>query len=450
MANQGNTGSERGSSRSRIPHSRSLNPITSSSFRRGSGDRVSSSSSPQRPAPPESLTYGRTSQPKVSSPERQSTYDSSMAEQERTLRIMQLENFEREREMFKQERAMWESEREKLNAKIEHLGFLIQDLGGLSSSVVGSGSNYSLSPPASRTSFKPTSLSYDLHPRASQPGPSTMQPAWRPGTSEAQSGRQVPSAGYQKGTGQLGAIREAKRLTKQTSMPALGSAFARRTTQATPSDAPSMIGEGIDVSHIDSSLDGIPLKRSAVSSTGWAKPFPGQHLEGSEQNPLVGRDSASPGLQTALSPYKPYLTKDAGHTPLPPKGKSAETSPQDESPETPRASVLAAAEGLRTVTEDEEESVGSHDEDPELSGHLTLSNDPDKDEHFLSGVHSRLMTGSTRPTAAPPSDTTASSVTGEEDPQVLEGAEADIPLRFKPAVNFGSSFGSASQQGNRK
>jgi len=190
--------------------------------------------------------------------------------------------------------------------------------------------------------------------------------------------------------------------------PSLDDALSPRSR---PVDRP--VAVSVPIQMLDSSLDGITLKSTALPRAIVAKVSSPPYLNLAPQSaePIP---ETKPRMQISLpdlgSPGE-NLTRHAGHTPkaiIGPDAEGSDSSPPD------------------------------IDEDPALQGPLSLQNDDNKDNDFLRLLHQKLL-DEARNILSRPSDL---DMEENSDDESLGQPDPEPDLRFKMTTNFGTAFGS--------
>ncbi|KAI9812738.1 MAG: hypothetical protein M1827_004494 [Pycnora praestabilis] len=341
-----------------------------------------------------------------------STTSSAYVEQSRALMEQQRKVSEQERALFAQERKLWDTERQALSARIKELEVAVESNQGRRS-----------------TELSPGLPSRDL---VSSSGKLLYNTPGRSGSAPAA----ITGANHYSKVDTSDKFWEGLSSRK-------GSA-ASRTFSDSPKDesrlpciveseSPTRKPGGIDISHVQTGLDGITLKLSAVAPDVIAKvmsPSGESALQSpSPTRPLSGKWTK----QGVLSSYHPSLTKDAGHTPMARHldGNSSGMETPIQAHHLHRPSVAVPREELSP----DEQTL---DDDPELQGPFGLVNNGDQDKAFLNKLNTKLLVEA-RKVVYLPSET--SSVNGDEEGPPVEHAEPEVRLKIKRSMNFGSAFG---------
>lgn len=368
--------------------------------------------------------------PKITQPLPQSLLDASYIDQSRELLESQRLNFEAERGLFAKERRLWDQERTLLRTKLAELESLLkaqrpQTNGSTPHLVFGTpqyqGSN-------------------DAECHSTQ--------VWE-GTSPGGRPTRVFRDEGISGNGHHSPINEGN----GTIPPSLDAALSPQSRAA---DALASIP--VPIEKLDSSLDGITLKSSALPPGVVARvitpPSPSS-LDGSPGSAPAG--AARPGMEhrnslklklSELGPPNENLVRDAGHTPMAiieADGSQRSTMAPTPHPEETEdiegeeAPVAPVATTIRQPTERAESYFPDPPDDPALKGPLGLTNDEEHDNSFLSELDQRLLDQARRVLSS-----TAQSAGADESDSELPSKgepEQEPEIKFKKSTNFGTAFG---------
>ena len=222
-----------------------------------------------------------------------------------------------------------------------------------------------------------------------------------------------------------------------SSVPSLDAALSPRSRAVdTPASGSSV---PVPIEKLDSGLDGITLKSSALPPEIVARvmtppsPFPTAEISPSipHRQSLERRNSLKLKL-SELGPPDRNRTMDAGHTPM--AIIDGETSGQH-SPA--RDVVDKHSEPDHRPTENAESYFPDLPEDPALKGPLSLLNDEDHDNGFLSELDQKLL-DQARKLVGPACKQKGQTETFAEPPSQTE---PEPELKFKNTTNFGTAFG---------
>ncbi|EEQ87034.1 uncharacterized protein BDCG_02154 [Blastomyces dermatitidis ER-3] len=323
-------------------------------------------------------------------------------------------SFERERAAFAEERKLWEKERSIMRHRIAELE---------------QGQRRTARVERTRMASHPhrSERAHDVHHVWEGSSP-TMQPTrvfWDENEEQSPQGLRHPS-GHNHGVGLP---------------PSLDEALSPR---ARPVDRQSTVGVPIEL--VDSSLDGITLKSTALGPDILAKassaspsevisPSPDQTMD----SKLVETKKPVPIARSELGPPQENLVRDAGHTPMTVIDPGVATSNistevgtlTTESPLAPRQTL-----------EPGETYSPEVDEDPALQGPLGLKNDKKQDIEFLEALDQKLLNEARRLAGPGPtshSDELENNLSDDEQP--LSEPEPETGIKFKHSTNFGSAFG---------
>lgn len=193
----------------------------------------------------------------------------------------------------------------------------------------------------------------------------------------------------------------------------------------------------IPIEMVDSSLDGITLKSTGLPPSVVAKISSSQ--EGSARSSPKDSNPKQPPRPVSFLPPD-QTDKNAEHTPTAVAPSDSDVSglssagtdiPAEYQPLVPHT-TLEPVERPPT-------HLPQIDEDPELTGPLTLLNDKDLDRVFLQELDEKLMQEAQRPRAD--SLTSPTSMMSGSDPE--HDSEPEPELRFRRGTtNFGTAFGS--------
>lgn len=330
-------------------------------------------------------------------------------EQSRSLLERLQANFERERAAFAEERKLWNMERALLKSRITLLESTRKD-----------GSDRS-----NGTSSKAAHLRTDF---SFQGRPDSRDPSQQNGGSNngGQNGHHVWEGSSP------GSMRPTRVFPDENNFGHQPSLDAALSPQSRAVDRSMETSVSVPVEKVDSELDGIRLKSTALPPDVAAKvvksnPEPQRRMpEGRTPLKLKLSDLGAPDEN---------LTRDAGHTPMAILGTESYQSPTDdmageENPLTP------------TTTRQQLQPVESSDsyfpldlpDDPALKGPLSLQNDAEADKSFLSELDQKLL-DEARKAVSGPSDEHDDS--DDDDDQ----NEPDSELKLKDSTNFGTAFG---------
>lgn len=386
-------------------------------------------------------------------------------EQSRALLDIQRKNFERERKTFEAERKLWDAERKMLLLKIADLELKSnQKLGNKrrysnehpSSSVQTFRSNFGNVSNFSSSNFsKQSSAKSDHHPVWETPDmAAVVTRVFPPETDKHKSDQHLPS------------------IAESGISPTLDGALSPNRQPGNQHHSASV---SIPIERLDSSLDGINLKSTALPPSIVAKVIspseisPNSHSPGSRTPTGVAVTKAPQVPTSLLIPSPPNLKTNAGHTPLafegsvtvsegpsdvstpirPQELSSAPAEPRPVRPPTERADSYfpdispQKSESIDTFGAHEPLASAMENEDKELKGPLTMESDHKEgsDNAFLSELDAKLLMEAKR-IISPQSDSTEP---GPDDIARTEGDDLeDGPrLRLKKSTNFGSAFGSS-------
>lgn len=358
--------------------------------------------------------------------------------QSRSLLESQRLNFERERLLFAEERKLWDMERSVLKSRIAELESAARN-GNTEAQAGHFRSDYR---------FQNNAWSSGLW----QPNGA---PAARDGDSQQQQEHPVwegPIAGTQRPARVFPDEDDLQGRPNLYIPPTEANGFGLRTSldaALSPQlfDRSAEISMPVPIEKVDSQLDGITLKSTALPPDVVAKVMtPPTSLSPTSSPPKGEPDTKSPSLKLKLSDLgqpQENLTRDAGHTPMAILGTETEASVAQSPSETEleEAEVLEREEAplAPVVTKQPVESGDSYfpvvDDDPALTGPLTLENNEAADSSFLSQLDRRLLDEARKAILGGE----LSTIKVEED-SATEG-EPDPELKLKASTNFGTAFG---------
>ncbi|KAJ6107903.1 hypothetical protein N7523_009226 [Penicillium sp. IBT 18751x] len=359
------------------------------------------------------------------------TLDTSYATylaQSRNLLEKQRTHYEQERELFAQERRLWEQERSILRAKIAEL----------ESSLRSTRNHFIVSATSSKPNF--------AAPQFQGPGDCHSAQVW-----EGSSPGGRPTRVFRDEE-----IPDNTHLSPITDNPP--SLDAALSPQSRAVDAGVTISVPVPIEKLDSRLDGITLKSTALPPDVVARvitpPSPSP-LETPSDPPSVHARSELErrnSLKLKLSELPPpneRLLKDAGHTPMAiieadgSQRSTKEASPMEGPPCNEEEAPLAP---MVTQIHQPPESCESYfpdlPDDPGLKGPLGLTNDEEHDNNFLNALDQKLqdqaLLSQAKRILSPAPETID---THETDPELPEQGEQEPEFRFRKSTNFGTAFG---------
>ncbi|KAL4933119.1 uncharacterized protein BDV17DRAFT_147444 [Aspergillus undulatus] len=341
-------------------------------------------------------------------------------EQSRSLLDRQRTNFDRERILFAEERQLWKKERELLKLRISELESLLKSRG------VAIGAVHPLGP-------------HSISPSQVWEGSSPMSRPTRvfPDEEKTDTSEQGGNS------------------NSHSSLPAasLDAALSPKSHPFEPSASIS-----VPIEKLDSTLDGITLKSSALHPDVVARvmtpPSPSSREHSpecpSQDKPNMDRRNSVKLKLSDLGPPETNLLRDAGHTPMVIIDRDVDTA--QGSPGEPTADQEGAltppVTRVRQPTERSDSyfsGVTDLPDDPALKGPLSLVNDKGHDEDFLSEVDMKLL-GQARQSLGPPKwmDQNEEDEIEAEKPSG-QGQGEELPeIKFKNTTNFGTAFGRPS------
>jgi hypothetical protein len=349
-------------------------------------------------------------------------------DESRKLLEKQRTHYERERELFAQERQLWEQERSILRAKIADLESLLKSTRNHSN----------LSSSFAKPTFGAPQFqgSGDYHSAQVWEGSS---PGARP--TRVFRDEEIP---------------DNTRLSPITDIPP--SLDAALSPQSRAVDAGMTVSVPVPIEKLDSRLDGIILKSTALPPGVVARvitpPSPSP-LEGSPAPPSA---AARPEIEhrnslklklSDLPPPNVRLLKDAGHTPMAiieadgSQRSTKQASPIEGPPCNEEEAPLAPV--VTQVHQPPENCVSYFPDlpdDPALKGPLGLTNDEDHDNSFLSALDQKLqdqaLLSEAKRVLSPSTEVIDPTETESEPPRQ---GEQEPEIKFRKSTNFGTAFG---------
>ncbi|KAK2807907.1 hypothetical protein FQN50_005149 [Emmonsiellopsis sp. PD_5] len=201
---------------------------------------------------------------------------------------------------------------------------------------------------------------------------------------------------------------------------------------------------GVPIELLDSSLDGITLKSTALPPDIAAKvSSPSASALTSPSQKQTAEPKAPFHLELSeLGPPEENLVRDAGHTPM----AVITQDPDMDDASTVSGSVMGESPLAPQQTQQPIESSESYfpevDDDPALQGPLGLKNDETQDHEFLEALDKRLLNEARKIIqASPGSDFGSDEEENLSDRAVLPEQEPEPGIKFKRSTNFGSAFG---------
>ncbi|KAK2751573.1 hypothetical protein FQN55_000294 [Onygenales sp. PD_40] len=200
---------------------------------------------------------------------------------------------------------------------------------------------------------------------------------------------------------------------------------------------------GVPIELLDSSLDGITLKSTALPLDIAAKvssPSASAHTSPSQKQ--TAEPKAPFHLELSkLGPPEENLVRDAGHTP-----KAVITQDPDmDDASTVSGSMMGESPLAPQHTQQHIESSESYspevDDDPALQGPLGLKNDETQDHEFLEALDKRLLNEARKIVQASPGSDFGSDEEENLSDRALPEQEPEPGIKFKRSTNFGSAFG---------
>lgn len=346
---------------------------------------------------------------------------SAYVEESRSLLENQRLSFERERLVFAQERKLWEIERAMLKSRIVEL------------ESTGSG--------AFQTSFRNPDFGMKVN--------SMNVSLWQPGLVQSNTqqhpvwegpipGSRRPTRVFPEETGRPDLYippTEANGFGFRSSLDAALSPQLFR-----PADEASV---PVPIEKVDSKLDGITLKSTALPPDIVAKVMtPPTSLSPTSSPPKTETESSKQAADgksplrlelSSLGPPAENLTRDAGHTPMAIIGTETEVSTRTPSEIGDEEGALAPV-ATKQPMENSESYFPPIDDDPALTGPLSLRNEAESDSSFFSVLDRKLLDEAKKAVSGP-------SDVDDDAEKSKEGEEPDPELKLKASTNFGTVFG---------
>ncbi|PLN76759.1 hypothetical protein BDW42DRAFT_14578 [Aspergillus taichungensis] len=318
----------------------------------------------------------------------------------------------RQRALFEDERRLWERERAILNARVAELESQLKNQETPSSFPP-------LSTDPSTQNQTPSSSNSQVWE-----GPSPSSPPTRVFGHPENPDRGVSSATEQGGGSNLTV--------------SLDAALSPRSHPSDPAAGGSV---PVPIEKLDSKLDGITLKSSALHPEIVARVMTPPSPRSPDTSPSMTsqkserRNSLKLRL-SELGPPEKNLTRDAGHTPMVVMDPDVETkSPHvaDEGADEGDDPSPLAPDALRQPAETSDSYFASLPDDPALTGPLSLLNDEEHDTGFLKELDQKLLDQARQ--------VLGSSLDSSDRKESAEPPSQEPEVRFKNATNFGTAFG---------
>ncbi|KAI9374259.1 hypothetical protein BJX61DRAFT_540992 [Aspergillus egyptiacus] len=348
-------------------------------------------------------------------------------EQSRSLLDRQRVNFDRERILFAEERELWEKERELLKSRITELESLLKHKGVATASATVL--------PTASSSHPPSSV---FHSQIWE-GSSPMRRPTRvfPDDGKSVSPNQLPTMPEQGANALLPA-------------PSLDAALSPKSRATETASMP------VPIEKLDSSLDGITLKSSALPPDVVARVMTPPSPASRETSPNLNHEKPSmerrKSLQLKLSDLGPperNLVRDAGHTPMVvidvQDEDAAQGSPGGEGDlsvlEKPFTPPVTRLQQPPERADSYFAGVTDLPEDPALKGPLSLVNEKEHDDDFLQEVDQKLLNQAMQ-LLGRGSQKEEQEEAEEESETQPSGQGEEVPeIKFKNTTNFGVAFG---------
>ncbi|CAI7603403.1 unnamed protein product [Penicillium glandicola] len=336
-------------------------------------------------------------------------------------------NFEMERQLFAQERRLWEKERTLLRSKIAELELLTRSQGNRTNQLGSEAAKLVLGV-----------SQYSTNGFAAQVWEGTS-PGNRP--TRVFFDHESPDQSY------LSPVSESG------NPPSLDRALSPHSQLVDPSRAPMSLP--VPIEKLDSSLDGITLKSTALPPAVVARvmtpPSPSPLVDSPETPPSTAarpsmehRNSLKLKLSELGAPNE-NLLRHAGHTPMAiidaddSRRSTQEGSPIEVTSQIEDAPLAPVAMKAHQPAENHISYFPDVPDDPALTGPLGLINDEEHDSNFLNELDQKLLhqakniLGSSVESADP-------NETDSESELPRQG-DKEPGIKFKNSTNFGTAFG---------
>lgn len=375
-----------------------------------------------------------------------STLDTSYIDQSRVLLENQRANFETERKLFAQERRLWEKERSLLRTKIAELESLLK--------CQRNQTNPSATPAKPAFGTPQYQGSDDPIHHSAQVWEGTS-PGGRP--TRVFREEDVPDNTH------LSPINEGS----GSNPPSLDAALSPRALAVDASVATvATVSVPVPIEKLDSSLDGITLKSSALPPGVVARVITPPSPSPLETSPATAPSApARPEMEhrnslklklSELGPPNENLLRDAGHTPMAiieadgSQRTTQDTSPMELPPREEEAPLAPMATNVHQPAENSESYFPELPDDPALKGPLGLTNDEKHDNSFLNELDQKLLDQAKRilstssGSSAPNEKVTDPALPSQGEQEQEQAQEQEPEIKFKNTTNFGTAFGQSS------
>ncbi|KAL2839922.1 hypothetical protein BJY01DRAFT_23661 [Aspergillus pseudoustus] len=344
-------------------------------------------------------------------------------EESRSLLDRQRITFDRERILFAEERQLWDKERELLKIRILELEALLKSKGVATGGVPHTTSFPSTSPSQVWEGSSPMSRPTRVFPDEEKP--------------ETHFQFQSPPDLEQGGS--------------QTVLPA-PSLDAALSPKSRATDSTTSIP--VPIEKLDSRLDGITLKSSALPPDVVARVMTPPSPSSRETSPNSTHDKPSIERRNSvklklsdLGAPETNLLRDAGHTPMVIIDRDVDTA-QGSPGEGPALGERPLTPPVTRVLQPTERSdsyfsgVTDLPDDPALKGPLSLLNEKDHDDDFLSEVDQKLLSQARQILGdGPKKDDDNDDDNDEAEIKPSGQGDAEPEIRFRTTTNFGTAFG---------
>lgn len=355
--------------------------------------------------------------------------NTSYIDQWRALLENQRVNFETERQLFAQERRLWEKERSLLRTKIAEL----ESLWTCQKSPKG------VSAPPARPVFGTPQY---LGPRDPTYHAAQVWEGSSPGGRPTRVFRDedVPDNAH------LSPITERSR----SNPPSLDAALSPQSQAVDVSGR--TVSVSVPIEKLDSSLDGITLKSTALPPGVMARVITPPSPSSLETFPAPS-EPAKPDMEhrnslklklSELGPPNENLVRDAGHTPMAiieadgSQRTTGDVSPIELPPcQDEEAPLAPVATTMHQPRENADSYFPDPPDDPALKGPLGLTNDEVHDNSFLNELDQKLLDQAKQIL----STSTAPTEPGETESELPSQGEQEPEIKFRKSTNFGTAFG---------
>lgn len=354
---------------------------------------------------------------------------------------------ESQRALFAQERQLWQKERALLRSRIAELQALLKNQSDEDTI------------PCSNPFSSKFLASYNLPQNSSENsnGESSQHHVWEGSSSLGKPTRVFEAPEKADSNNRLSPFQGLN----SNPPPSLDAALSPRSR---PVDQSANLPPAIPIERLDSKLDGISLKTTALPpevasravNSSSPSPESSNAISAKPLSPLSSpsmrrKSSLKLKLEDLAKPDE-NLIRDAGHTPMVVVDGEADTNPASDN-EGNVAHDKSSSEPSQATTDTPQPAENSNSyfpdlpeappNDPALKGPLSLLNDEEHDRGFLKELHEKLLNqtrerelGSTNSSQGP-----FNFHIEEQTDEELTSEEQVPALRFKKTTNFGTAFG---------